>query len=195
MDRKPVLVLVEEENSQFDQLNIFNEINESISSYPELILEVIAIKKDEILPCIGCFGCWIKTPGQCIQQTDRCNEISAQIMQSDWVIYLTPVLYGTLGHGIKAMIDRMIQNVLPTFKIINGEMHHRPRYDSYPNFYFVGFGKSITSEEEEIFCTLAQRISVNFHAQQQHAIVVREANAFHDKLQQILREISGRRGQ
>ncbi|MEI6797484.1 MAG: hypothetical protein WCK39_11525, partial [Methanomassiliicoccales archaeon] len=30
------------------------------------LMDVIPLRELDIAPCIGCFGCWTKTPGSCI---------------------------------------------------------------------------------------------------------------------------------
>ena len=39
-------------------------------------------------PCLGCFKCWLKTPGRCIIN-DSYTEMPKYIKQTDKVIYIT----------------------------------------------------------------------------------------------------------
>ena len=85
----------------------------------------------EIRPCIGCFGCWVQTPGECLID-DAARQIAPAIIGSDLVIYLTPVTFGGYSSELKKALDRCICLILPFFTKIDGEMHHKPRYDRYP---------------------------------------------------------------
>lgn len=81
----------------------------------------------QVKHCIGCFGCWIKTPGQCVIQ-DRCTVIPSYFSQCNEVIIISPLLYGGYSQKIKAVLDRSIGYILPYFRYVNKEMHHQMRY-------------------------------------------------------------------
>ena len=48
------------------------------------------LKEISLAHCIGCFGCWIKTPGICVA-SDEGREIIQTIIRSDMTILFTPV--------------------------------------------------------------------------------------------------------
>ena len=29
-------------------------------------VDVMVLRNEKIAPCLGCFGCWLKTPGKCV---------------------------------------------------------------------------------------------------------------------------------
>lgn len=47
----------------------------------------------EIAPCLGCFGCWVKTPGVCVID-DAGRDIARTYMCSDMVIFISPITFG-----------------------------------------------------------------------------------------------------
>ncbi len=51
------------------------------------------LQKNELAFCKGCFGCWIKTPGECVIK-DAMAGINRETMASDVVIYLIPIVFG-----------------------------------------------------------------------------------------------------
>lgn len=118
------------------------------------------IENSDLTHCIGCFNCWISTPGICIYD-DLAREINNSIIWSDICILLTPVKYGCYSPAIKRVLDRSIGNILPFFKMINGEMHHAPRYDKYPQLVMVGYGEEITIQEENTFQDLNRANAIN----------------------------------
>ncbi len=89
--------------------------------------------------CVGCFNCWTKTPGKCII-SDRCQYLPAYVALCSEVVIISPVLYGCYSPEVKAVIDRMIPYILPYFRIVNGNMHHKPRYENSfkLSVYFYG---------------------------------------------------------
>ncbi|GAA0123107.1 NAD(P)H-dependent oxidoreductase [Clostridium faecium] len=119
------------------------------------------IENSQLSHCIGCFKCWINTPGICIHD-DLARKINSSIMWSDICILITEIKYGCYSPNIKRVLDRSIGNILPFFKMINGEMHHAPRYDKYPQLVMIGYGKEITSEEENTFQDLNRANAINF---------------------------------
>lgn len=110
--------------------------------------------------CIGCFGCWIKTPGVCIinDQAQPITELAAQV---DEVIIISECVYGGYSAAVKTNVDRLIGYVLPYFRIINDEMHHQLRYDK-PFRLSLHFYGSISREEQEIAQELLKANAINF---------------------------------
>jgi hypothetical protein len=113
-----------------------------------------------IHPCIGCFGCWLKTPGKCVIK-DRGSDFLALLSTHDEVIFMSRLVFGGLSPDIKAFLDRSIGFVLPSFNSRNGEMHHPKRYGKEPGFQFIYYGADITEREKETAIKLAASNSLN----------------------------------
>lgn len=113
--------------------------------------------------CTGCFGCWVKTPGVCVAD-DPGREIAQTIIQSDILIFFTPVTFGGYSSPLKIMLDRIIPLVLPFFETIHGELHHQTRYARYPRLVAMGFQHHPDETEADLFRTLAGRNALNFHS-------------------------------
>jgi hypothetical protein len=43
--------------------------------------------------CLGCFGCWLKTPGMCVED-DAGRQVARAIVQSDTTVLYTPATFG-----------------------------------------------------------------------------------------------------
>ena len=126
-------------------------------------VQPFTLRELEIRPCIGCFGCWVQTPGQCLMD-DAAREIAPAVINSDLVIYLTPVTFGGYSSELKKALDRNICLILPFFTKIGGEIHHKPRYDRYPRLLGLGLLPEADAESERIFKTLVGRNALNMHA-------------------------------
>lgn len=101
--------------------------------------------------CMGCFGCWIKTPGECVIR-DSMADINRGTMQSDVAVYLVPVVFGQYSANIKNALDRWIPNILPFFELRkNGDTIHPARYEKNPCFVMIGYGEGLTAEDRELF--------------------------------------------
>jgi multimeric flavodoxin WrbA len=117
-----------------------------------------------IAPCIGCFGCWIKTPGVCVID-DEGRDVAAQIVRSDLVVYVTPVQFGGYSYELKKAIDRSIPIISPYFRIVNGEVHHKTRYNAYPSVAAFAWSEaSGDGEARETFEILVKRNAINMMA-------------------------------
>ena len=133
--------------------------------------EIPKAKNDDILfsanpivkPCMGCFGCWTKTPGICVIN-DRCSDIASYIAKCEELILISPILFGGYSENIKAVIDRFIPYVLPYFRIVGGEMHHKMRYKHSFKLKALFYGKC-DSEEKQIAESLANANAINFGAE------------------------------
>ena len=121
------------------------------------------LKEIKLAHCTGCFGCWIKTPGICVA-SDEGREIIQAIIQSDMTILFTPVTFGGYSSVLKIIVDRFIPLVLPFFGKYYGDIHHIPRYSSYPRFVGIGVQRHFSKAEAELFTALVGRNAINFHA-------------------------------
>lgn len=131
----------------------------------------LILREKEIAPCLGCFGCWIKTPGICVVDDDG-REVVRMAVQSDLMIFLTPVTFGGYSSNLKKALDRIIPIASPFFMKIAGEIHHRPRYARYPSIVGIGLLPQPDEESEQIFRTLVKRNAINLHAPSHSAGVV-----------------------
>ena len=153
--------------------------------------ETFNLREMEIKPCLGCFGCWVQTPGECIIK-DGARDVSRAIIQSDVVVYLTPVTFGGYSSELKKVLDRSICLILPFFTQIDGEIHHKPRYESYPRLVAVGALPAPDDESARIFSKLVGRNAINMHAPAHAAAVIVEgegADAIRMRVLELLDEV------
>jgi len=117
----------------------------------------------DIAPCLGCFSCWIKTPGLCVID-DAGRDVARRIVQSDVVVFLSPVVFGGYSPELKKALDRAIPLLSPFFRRIKGEVHHVKRYTHYPRLVGLGILSGHDEVEEELFEALIRRNAINLHA-------------------------------
>ena len=81
--------------------------------------------------CIGCFGCWIKTPGQCVI-SDEYSSMGENISKCNEVIIISKCFYGGYSPFVKNVMDRSISYIHPYFEIYSpillnsSSITHRP---------------------------------------------------------------------
>ena len=125
--------------------------------------ESVLLCDQKIGNCAGDFFCWVRKPGMC--NTDDDNRIlAAKIVQSDLVIYLTPVTFGGYSSDLKRMVDHQIQNISPMFTTVNGEIHHQKRYAQYPHVLTIGWMQEPNEQAGTIFRHLVHRNSINMYS-------------------------------
>lgn len=113
--------------------------------------------------CIGCFSCWLKTPGKCILP-DGYNDFGQQLGKSLELIIISTLYYGGQSPFPKGVLDRSIPYVLPFFKIRNREMHHQDRYKQGLDYKMYFYGDTMTQEEKNIAKKLVQAQALNLNA-------------------------------
>lgn len=129
--------------------------------FPDEIKEMHIVSDDgTINKCIGCFGCWVKTPGVCIIK-DKYQNMGELLSTSDEVIIVSRCFYGGFSPFIKNVMDRSISYVHPYFETRNGEMHHKPRYDHQISMKVWFYGENITDQEKGTAEELIQANSIN----------------------------------
>ena len=148
------LLIHDMDKDQFE--TIFPNLNEDIT---------VISNNNSIRSCIGCFGCWIKTPGECVIQDDYKN-MGEMIAGSDELIIMSKCFYGSYSPFIKNVLDRSISYVHPFFVIRNGEIHHKSRYKNEIDFKVYFYSEDITEEEMEVAkeLVIANGINLNTHS-------------------------------
>lgn len=88
--------------------------------------------------CIGCWSCWLKTPGKCIN--NDLNEFYAKYLEADKIVIFSDIKKGFVSGKIKTIIDRLIPHFLPYIEVLADGCNHEARYEKYPDieFYFNG---------------------------------------------------------
>jgi multimeric flavodoxin WrbA len=121
---------------------------QEIKDYLGAKTKVISIDV-EITSCIGCWNCWLKTPGECVFN-DVMAKVYPDYINSSRVVILFDTAKGFVNYQMKAFFDRTIPHYLPYIEIVDGECHHLARYDAYPELYFYYDTKDLTEREEQI---------------------------------------------
>ena len=98
--------------------------------------------------CIGCFGCWGKTPGKCVLH-DGYEETGGDMGKCMELILVSRCYYGGVSPFVKMVQDRAISYLHPDFVIRKGEMHHKRRYKNVMTLSLYLYGKDITDREKE----------------------------------------------
>lgn len=124
--------------------------------------DIIISENNSIHPCIGCFGCWLKTPGECIIK-DTYRQMGRNLAMCSEMVIVSQCVYGGYSPFVKNILDRSISYIHPYFAIINGEMHHQQRYKKDLSLRVFFYGNEITNSEKEIAEKLPAANAVNFY--------------------------------
>lgn len=136
------------------------------------------VGRGDVAFCTGCFGCWVKKPGECVI-ADGIAQINRNCMNSDVVFYLCPIVFGQFSANIKTVIERWLPNMLPFFQTrSDGSTMHPPRYRQYPQQIFLGCSavgssadgcsavdsSALSKEDEQLFVDILKKHRRNVEA-------------------------------
>jgi multimeric flavodoxin WrbA len=174
-----------EQDMGFEQF--VENLVQTLKDEPHHQVEYFIVRTMNIKPCKGCFGCWVKTPGECTRK-DEGNVLSQTYMNVDLVIHASPILMGFLSALTKKVLDRNISILLPYFDLFDGEVHHRPRYNlqRYPDFAFLLQKESDTDNEDmTIIQTIIDRNVKNMKGQNRFIKTINDIT-----IREVLNEIN-----
>jgi multimeric flavodoxin WrbA len=115
-----------------------------------------------IADCAGDFNCWLKTPGMC-SINDANRDVARAIVQSDLLVFLTPITFGGYSSELKKALDHVVQVISPFFQTMDGETHHRMRYERHPRLVGLGLMDRVDEEAAKVFRTIVARNALNLH--------------------------------
>jgi multimeric flavodoxin WrbA len=124
--------------------------------------------------CTGCWSCWLKTPGRCPQKDDTATVIR-EYLDSDLVLFATPLRLGFLSALTKKMLDKLVTVFLPHIEIFRGEFVHAKRYDRYPALGCLLHAGEYDAQDLEITTEYFRRYA--FHFQTELAIAAHTKQA------------------
>jgi multimeric flavodoxin WrbA len=75
--------------------------------------ETLYLRNYRINHCLGCFSCWVKTPGRCVQKDDMAEELFDRYLQADLAVLATPLYNSNMNARMKMFIERTIPMVVP----------------------------------------------------------------------------------
>ncbi len=92
-------------------------------------VELFYLRQLNIKPCLGCFACWFKTPGQCTLRDDM-DMLYPKISSADITVIATPVYVDGMTGTMKTLFDRFVPLVEPFFEMRAGHCRH-PQREGY----------------------------------------------------------------
>jgi multimeric flavodoxin WrbA len=124
----------------------------------------------DIRYCIGCFGCWVKTPGECSTQ-DESYKMQRAVIHSDFTLWAAPLRMGFPSALLKMAMDKSIPLIHPYFVVDRGEAHHRPRYKHYPRLGLLVEPEPDTDETDlDIVSNIFSRTALNLKSRLEFAL-------------------------
>lgn len=109
--------------------------------------------------CVGCWGCWAKTPGECSSQ-DASLIIDRAVINSDFTLWAAPLKMGYPSALLKMAMDKHIPLIHPYMVVDQGEAHHLKRYPRYPRLGLLLEKEADTDERDlqivtDLYCRTA----------------------------------------
>lgn len=157
-----ITILNGDNNSNGNFTGYIRQLSGTLSA--ENTVEVFDLNKMNLKFCTGCWSCWWKTPGECAIKDDAGN-IFRSVINSDLLIFASPLTAGFTSSELKKITDRLIVLIHPYTEIRNEEFHHKKRYGRYPEIAVIVEKNSDTDDEDlEIISDIYKRLAINFHS-------------------------------
>ena len=93
--------------------------------------ETLYLRNYKINHCLGCYDCWLKTPGRCVQKDDMSEVLFDRYLAADVVVLAGPVYHATMNARMKLFVERTLPMMDPLGEMAEagGSPH---RFDKMP---------------------------------------------------------------
>lgn len=135
-------------------------------------IRLIDLSQLKITNCVGCFGCWTRTPGKCVIRDDAVGVYPA-IAASSQVLYVSRVKYGSYDTVMKTMLERSIPVQQAFIRLLHGETHHVQRAVVPKQAVILAYG-DISEREQQVFRRLVERNASNMNFESHRVVFVPE---------------------
>ncbi|HEY3356792.1 MAG TPA: hypothetical protein VGQ83_26310 [Polyangia bacterium] len=123
--------------------------------------EWLRLRELRLHQCVGCFDCWVKTPGRCRLRDDGARIVAA-VAPADLLVLAAPLRMGFTSALLKRGTERVLPVLLPYIDLVDGECHHRPRYGHPMDLALVVERGDATDDElaatEQVYRRLAKNV-------------------------------------
>jgi len=85
----------------------------------------------DIKGCLGCFTCWWKTPGKCVNRDDM-DWILTRFSAADILLLGTPIYGRNVTSYLQRLLERTFSFTLPEMQTRGGETTHPTRIRKFP---------------------------------------------------------------
>ena len=75
--------------------------------------ETLYLRNYKINHCLGCYGCWVQTPGRCVQKDDMTEVLFDKYLQADLVVLASPIYHATMNARMKLFVERTLPMMDP----------------------------------------------------------------------------------
>ncbi len=111
--------------------------------------------------CVGCWGCWVKTPGECVSR-DASLEMDRAVIHADFVLWAAPLKMGFPAALLKMAMDKHLPLIHPYMVVERMEAHHRRRYARYPRLGLLVEREADSDERDvQIVSAICTRTALN----------------------------------
>lgn len=98
--------------------------------------ETVFLQKKKISYCLGCFDCWVKTPGECVHDDDM-DELLEKVLEADYFVLGTPLYVDGMTAQTKTFLDRILPLADPHIELVDGHCRHPQRHGKAPPVVLV----------------------------------------------------------
>ena len=75
--------------------------------------ETLYLRNYKINHCLGCYSCWVQTPGRCVQKDDMSEILFDRYLAADLVVLASPIYHATLNARMKLFVERTLPMMDP----------------------------------------------------------------------------------
>jgi multimeric flavodoxin WrbA len=112
--------------------------------------------------CVGCWGCWVKTPGQC-RSCDASLDMDRAVIQSEFTLWAAPLKMGFPAELLKTALDKHLPLIHPYVEVAYSEAHHLRRYPRSPRVGLLLEKEATTDDQDlQIIRDIHCRTAINF---------------------------------
>ncbi|MCX7922564.1 MAG: flavodoxin family protein [Clostridia bacterium] len=126
-----ILILNGNPKAEYEEFDLYLKDLQSLFESKNHKTKLIMLRNLQLHDCIGCYACWLKTPGICFFD-DGIDEILKEYLAADIVISASPVIMNFISALLKRVNDRMLPVMHPFLKLNEDRMGHFLRYSHYP---------------------------------------------------------------
>ncbi|MBI4796186.1 MAG: flavodoxin family protein [Deltaproteobacteria bacterium] len=89
------------------------------------VAETLYLRNYKISHCLGCYNCWLQSPGQCVQKDDMTEKLFDLYLQADLVVLASPIYHATMNARMKLFVERTLPMMDPLKEAPAGGTPHR----------------------------------------------------------------------